>query len=79
MTIDEYHHWYDVLAGGIIGTLMATSAYRMVYASVWDFRFSELPAPKDFVVWDFRAGFPAGTTCSRKTRLVSYASTRQQC
>jgi diacylglycerol diphosphate phosphatase / phosphatidate phosphatase len=38
MTISEYHHWYDVVAGGIIGTVMAASAYRMVYASIWDFR-----------------------------------------
>lgn len=32
------HHWYDCLAGAIIGTLLAFSAYRMVYASIWDFR-----------------------------------------
>lgn len=38
LTIDEYHHWYDILAGAIIGTVFAFSAYRMVYASIWDFR-----------------------------------------
>jgi diacylglycerol diphosphate phosphatase / phosphatidate phosphatase len=43
MTIDEFHHWYDVGFGAIIGTVMATSAYRMVYASVWDFRFNHIP------------------------------------
>lgn len=43
LTIDEYHNWYDVLAGAIIGTTMALSAYRMVYASVWDFRFNHIP------------------------------------
>ncbi|KAI9705176.1 MAG: hypothetical protein M1820_005323 [Bogoriella megaspora] len=43
LTIDEFHNWYDVLAGGIIGTVMAFSAYRMVYASVWDFRFNHVP------------------------------------
>ncbi|KPI41251.1 Lipid phosphate phosphatase 1 [Cyphellophora attinorum] len=43
MTISEYHHWYDVVAGGIIGTVMAASAYRMVYASIWDFRFNHIP------------------------------------
>lgn len=43
MTIDEYHHWYDVLFGAIIGTVMATSSYRMVYASVWDFRCNHVP------------------------------------
>lgn len=43
LTIDEYHNWYDCLAGAIIGTIMAFSAYRMVYASVWDFRFNHIP------------------------------------
>ncbi|KAF2745090.1 acid phosphatase/Vanadium-dependent haloperoxidase [Sporormia fimetaria CBS 119925] len=43
LTIDEYHNWYDVLAGAIIGTIFAFSAYRMVYASIWDFRFNHIP------------------------------------
>jgi len=43
LTIDEYHNWYDVFAGAVIGTLMAFSSYRMVYASVWDFRFNHIP------------------------------------
>jgi len=43
LTIDEYHNWYDVFAGAIIGTMMAFSSYRMVYASVWDFRFNHIP------------------------------------
>ncbi|KAJ4376434.1 hypothetical protein N0V83_001718 [Neocucurbitaria cava] len=43
LTIDEYHNWYDILAGAFIGTMMAFSAYRMVYASVWDFRFNHIP------------------------------------
>lgn len=43
LTIDEFHNWYDILAGAIIGTIMAFSSYRMVYASVWDFRFNHLP------------------------------------
>jgi diacylglycerol diphosphate phosphatase/phosphatidate phosphatase len=34
---------YDIFAGAVIGTLMAFSAYRMVYASVWDFRFNHIP------------------------------------
>ena len=36
LSIDEYHNWYDILAGAVIGTIMAFSAYRMVYASVWE-------------------------------------------
>ncbi|KAF2115710.1 phosphatidic acid phosphatase type 2/haloperoxidase [Lophiotrema nucula] len=43
LTIDEYHNWYDILAGAVIGTVMAFSAYRMVYASIWDFRFNHIP------------------------------------
>jgi len=43
LTIDEFHNWYDCLAGATIGTVMAFSAYRMVYASVWDFRFNHIP------------------------------------
>ncbi|KAF2733069.1 PAP2-domain-containing protein [Polyplosphaeria fusca] len=43
LTIDEYHNWYDIAAGAVIGTIMAFSSYRMVYASVWDFRFNHIP------------------------------------
>ena len=43
LTIDEYHNWYDCLAGAIIGTVMAFSSYRMVYASIWDWRTNHIP------------------------------------
>ncbi|CAJ2506516.1 Uu.00g006460.m01.CDS01 [Anthostomella pinea] len=43
LTIDEYHNWYDVFAGAVIGTVMAFSAYRMVYASIWDWRWNHVP------------------------------------
>lgn len=43
LTIDEYHNWYDCPVGAIIGTTMALSAYRMVYASIWDWRISHIP------------------------------------
>ncbi|EAT90352.1 hypothetical protein HBI56_048470 [Parastagonospora nodorum] len=43
LTIDEFHNWYDIFAGAVIGTMMAFSSYRMVYASVWDFRFNHIP------------------------------------
>ena len=46
LTIDEFHNWYDVVAGGIIGSMFAFSAYRMMYASVWDFRFNHVPLPR---------------------------------
>ncbi|KAF3907455.1 hypothetical protein ABW21_db0208743 [Orbilia brochopaga] len=46
LTIDEFHHWYDVLAGGIIGTICAFGAYRMVYAAIWDWRYNHIPLPR---------------------------------
>lgn len=52
LTIDEFHNWYDILAGAIIGTVMAFSAYRMTYAAIWDWRINHIPlnrgAPFDF-------------------------------
>ncbi|GAB1743540.1 hypothetical protein NU219Hw_g470t1 [Hortaea werneckii] len=43
LTIDEFHNWYDIIAGAAIGTVMAVSAFRMVYASLWDFRYNHIP------------------------------------
>ncbi|GAA5830246.1 hypothetical protein JCM3766R1_002838 [Sporobolomyces carnicolor] len=47
LTIDEYHHWYDVLIGTLIGSASALAAYRLSYASIWDFRFNHIPLPRD--------------------------------
>ena len=41
--VDYHHNWYDVVAGAIIGTLSALSAYRLVWASIWDFRYNHIP------------------------------------
>ncbi|KAH6658684.1 phosphatidic acid phosphatase type 2/haloperoxidase [Truncatella angustata] len=43
LTIDEFHNWYDIVAGAIIGTMMAFSAYRMTYAAIWDWRYNHIP------------------------------------
>ncbi|KAL7791376.1 phosphatidic acid phosphatase type 2/haloperoxidase [Trichoderma ceciliae] len=43
LTIDEFHNWYDIIAGAIIGTAMAFSGYRMTYAAIWDWRFNHIP------------------------------------
>lgn len=43
LTIDGSHHWYDVVAGALLGTLMAFSSYRMVYVSIWDWRANHIP------------------------------------
>jgi diacylglycerol diphosphate phosphatase/phosphatidate phosphatase len=47
LTIDEFHNWWDIVAGAIIGTMMAFSSYRMVYAAVWDFRFNHIPLSRE--------------------------------
>ena len=73
LTIDEFHNWWDILAGAVIGTVMAFSGYRMVYASVWDFRFNHIPLTRhtpfgygaggpgaggfDTAVWTRKAGW----------------------
>ena len=46
LTIDHYHHWYDILAGAVIGTMFAFGSYRFQYASVWDYRFNHIPLPR---------------------------------
>ncbi|KAI5778516.1 phosphatidic acid phosphatase type 2/haloperoxidase [Geopyxis carbonaria] len=56
LTIDEFHNWYDCVAGAIIGTAFAFSSYRAVYASVWDFRFNHIPLPRGKVELGFRYG-----------------------
>lgn len=38
--------WYDVVAGGFIGTATALAAYRASYAAVFDFRFNHVPLPR---------------------------------
>ncbi|KAI1210565.1 acid phosphatase/Vanadium-dependent haloperoxidase [Annulohypoxylon truncatum] len=43
LTLDASHNWYDILAGAIIGIVFAFSAYRMVYASIWDWRVNHIP------------------------------------
>ena len=43
LSISRHHNWYDCIVGALIGTVFAFSAYRMVYASIWDFRFNHIP------------------------------------
>ncbi|KAF8759932.1 phosphatase [Rhizoctonia solani] len=51
LTVDNSHHWYDVIAGAIIGTIGALSAFRMSYASIWDYRFNHIPLPRPKSAW----------------------------
>jgi len=46
MTMDGFHHWWDVAVGGLIGTACAFIAFRMTFASVWDFRFNHVLLPR---------------------------------
>jgi hypothetical protein len=41
--LDMSHNWWDIVAGGLLGTLMAIFSYRMCFASVWDFRWNHVP------------------------------------
>lgn len=43
LNIDQSHNWYDIVAGAIISTVFAFSSYRMVYASIWDWRVNHIP------------------------------------
>lgn len=45
-TIDAHNNWYDLLVGGIIGTLCALVAFRQTFASIWDFRFNHVLLPR---------------------------------
>jgi diacylglycerol diphosphate phosphatase / phosphatidate phosphatase len=66
LTIDEFHHFHDILAGGIIGTVMAFSAYRMTFASVWDWRWNHIPLNRS-APFDYMAGHElARATFTRK-------------
>ncbi|KAK7757360.1 hypothetical protein SLS62_000372 [Diatrype stigma] len=55
LTVDHSHNWYDIVAGAAIGTAFAVSAYRMVYAAVWDWRFNHIPLNRSAA---FVPGYP---------------------
>ncbi|KAF3925129.1 hypothetical protein ABW20_dc0100733 [Dactylellina cionopaga] len=60
LTIDEFHHWYDVLAGACIGTIFAFGGFRMVYAAVWDWRYNHIPLPRGVDGVNFGKGMGYG-------------------
>ena len=43
LVLGYHHHGYDVIAGGLIGSMMAFLGYRMVFASIWDPRWNTVP------------------------------------
>jgi diacylglycerol diphosphate phosphatase/phosphatidate phosphatase len=75
LTIDEYHNWYDVVAGAIIGTVFAFSAYRMMYAAIWDFRFNHIPLPRGNIKgFHYGAGGEAGFDDAVATRRAGWGT-----
>jgi len=52
MTVDNAHHWYDVLVGAVIGVVCAFATFRTSFASVWDHRFNHIPLPRPSSSWN---------------------------
>jgi membrane-associated phospholipid phosphatase len=55
LTVDMAHNWYDILAGAVIGTVMAFASYRVMYASVFDWRYNHIPLRRT-EVFDYPSG-----------------------
>jgi hypothetical protein len=45
---DHYHHWYDIIAGSLIGIFFAITSWRMMYCSVWNWRNNHIYLPYIF-------------------------------
>lgn len=43
LTVDQAHHWYDILVGSLMGMGAALAVYRSSYAAVWDSRLNHVP------------------------------------
>jgi len=71
LTIDEFHHPHDIIAGAIIGTIMAFSSYRMCYAAIWDWRWNHIPLSR---VAPFAFGSPE-LASAVATRKVGWGTT----
>ncbi|KAJ5019686.1 PA-phosphatase related-family protein [Colletotrichum sp. SAR 10_99] len=66
LTVDQSHNWYDILAGGLIGTMFGFSSYRMVYASIWDWRFNHIPLHRKMPLEYDLDSFDDGLIATRK-------------
>jgi len=44
--VDYTHHWYDIVAGAVIGTIFAVATFRMHYCSVFDAATNHLLLPR---------------------------------
>jgi diacylglycerol diphosphate phosphatase/phosphatidate phosphatase len=76
LTVDEYHNWYDVVAGAIIGTIFAFSSYRMTYASIWDWRYNHIPLDRGSpFMYSEGAGELVNAVFTRKAGFGSHSVT----
>ncbi|KAF8709219.1 Acid phosphatase-like protein, partial [Rhizoctonia solani] len=74
LTVDNSHHWYDVIAGAIIGTIGALSAFRMSYASIWDYRFNHIPLPRPKSAWSpfgTHDGYASGSAINTEPKTTT--------
>ncbi|KAL0071623.1 hypothetical protein AAF712_001480 [Marasmius tenuissimus] len=72
LTIDEYHHWYDVLAGAIIGISTAIVAFRSTFAAVLDFRFNHILVPRTTSLFHRSPYMPQGASRTAQYPFFSY-------
>ncbi|KAI9835576.1 MAG: hypothetical protein M1819_002027 [Sarea resinae] len=45
LTVDKHHQTWDILAGATIGTIAALVAYRVSYASLFNYTYNHIPVP----------------------------------
>ncbi|ESK88402.1 lipid phosphate phosphatase 1 [Moniliophthora roreri MCA 2997] len=72
LTIDEFHNWYDVVAGAIIGTSCALVAFRSTFASIFDFRYNHLLIPRTTSLFHRQPYFPEGTSHTAQYPFFTY-------
>ncbi|KAM4064373.1 PAP2 superfamily protein [Hirsutella rhossiliensis] len=77
LTIDAAHNWYDIVAGSVIGAVMALAAYRASYAAVWDWRFNHIPLqPKE--AFPYSGKGDAYLAAHTFTRSVGWGARRER-
>ena len=65
LSVTQDHHWYDILAGSVIGAGMAFASYRICYAAVFDWRYNHIPLRRDRIF-----EYAAELTADRMERAV---------
>ncbi|KAL0578448.1 hypothetical protein V5O48_003548 [Marasmius crinis-equi] len=77
LTIDEFHNWYDVVAGAIIGISTATVAFRSTFAAVLDFRFNHVLIPRTTSIFHRKPYFAPGTSQTSQYPFFSYQPSQE--